>query len=921
MKNKLLLKALLSILLCLGLNVSGEDFKFSTIATGNTTGYIGDLIITNKTSQLKNFTIQDYVIPSKNDKQGFVVLNKDAEKVEILAGESHTYQLYGYCINVALLPPKDGELLADFSKWYLKEKFDDKEAQKWKYASGKPKTINFKTQMPVAAPLIVDAVNKLEERYNMQRITLEIPDLYPGNSLILKEALIQQAIWQFTSTIQGKTYTFGDFEQSILKQEEIKNWLKINGTDDEVVDNKSFSKKNYFNFQCQKLWNIVTQLNLTANPKIKNVIPEWDIVTGNLNPKFIRFQYNWRDIALTGYNFKPEEVEKKKMWPYYVAGGVAVAGITTAAILLTKGKKGCTDPTACNYNEEAKKDDGSCEFISGCMDAMACNYNPDACNEDNNSCIAAPCNETDCDLKQGIIRFNECGTGFSRNCFAPFPYYLIEYNGELYDPLFDLVEYCINGFEGQSVLFDFNVIPADQIDPDDVTCLDTATPIYLTCLEIDTEECTKELVTLEVENCDCDESERTFLKKEDGTLLEFYFSDRCKSQSFESGNAYYVDYGISNFEPNCSIAKELAFVTCMEKACPDPCDPACLKIGTIRYNENCMTDIIRTCTQIPHYLIEYNGELLSPILNRKNIGEGCFVGYEGQQVLFNFTEVPDSEVNASYVCADIATPIDITCFQTIKGNCNSEQVEVVAFNCSCNGNRTAFFENSIGETLLFLETNCATAGVPFYVGDVYNVDYFDAVTQPGCDVADKTVVLTCLEKVIVLKTDEDEPETNSNALKNLTPYIENSIVSIPIQKSEYLDEQLVTTILGINYYKPLTPTIFIQNQTVVGNVFSSNLYFLNNKTTINAKNPYLPIHYGFGLNNRQLTDFITTRNWETDVIWNVGFTLTIFKKLQIQSEVFKTFNVEDKPNVSLRLIYGQSKEVKEKPKSVKGLKF
>ena len=35
---------------------------------------------------------------------------------------------------------------------------------------------------------------------------------------------------------------------------------------------------------------------------------------------------------------------------------------------------GCTDLTACNYNEEATSDDGSC-IPSGCMETEACNYN------------------------------------------------------------------------------------------------------------------------------------------------------------------------------------------------------------------------------------------------------------------------------------------------------------------------------------------------------------------------------------------------------------------------------------------------------------------------------------------------------------------------------------------------------------------
>lgn len=53
---------------------------------------------------------------------------------------------------------------------------------------------------------------------------------------------------------------------------------------------------------------------------------------------------------------------------------------------------GCTDMTACNYNESATDDDGSCEFTTclGCTDSAACNYDMDATIDDG-SCESTTC--------------------------------------------------------------------------------------------------------------------------------------------------------------------------------------------------------------------------------------------------------------------------------------------------------------------------------------------------------------------------------------------------------------------------------------------------------------------------------------------------------------------------------------------------
>ena len=58
---------------------------------------------------------------------------------------------------------------------------------------------------------------------------------------------------------------------------------------------------------------------------------------------------------------------------------------------------GCTDATACNYDDAATLDDGSCDYSCvGCTDSMACNYDMDA-TVDSGDCTYPAADYLDCD--------------------------------------------------------------------------------------------------------------------------------------------------------------------------------------------------------------------------------------------------------------------------------------------------------------------------------------------------------------------------------------------------------------------------------------------------------------------------------------------------------------------------------------------
>jgi len=79
---------------------------------------------------------------------------------------------------------------------------------------------------------------------------------------------------------------------------------------------------------------------------------------------------------------------------FNVDAGVIVQSTPELGTLfpLPSGTPGCTDANACNFDEDATEDDGSCEFVScaGCTNDQACNYDENATIDDG-SCEFVSC--------------------------------------------------------------------------------------------------------------------------------------------------------------------------------------------------------------------------------------------------------------------------------------------------------------------------------------------------------------------------------------------------------------------------------------------------------------------------------------------------------------------------------------------------
>lgn len=729
-----------------------EGWKFTAKATGKTTGHIGDLAITNQSVQTQSISLDAYLIPPKNGKQGYAVYEESIQKITIKAGETYTHPLKGYCVNVKLPPPNAGEPFPEFSKWFSAKNIDIDYVNVW-HKDETPTHLNFTSQFNQAASVLLDAVKNLDTQYNTWKKPLQIPDLYPGDDLVTKEAIIQQTIWQFASALQGKIYSFEQFEQSILQQPRVKQWMNLRGIQSSTINHYSIRNSTYFNYQCQKLWYIFNELNTYINIGSRQLISQRTMNIENLQVKDIQFQDVWANVNLAGLDFKVNEpltitdintkkpkskTKFEKYWPYGAVGAGLVTGVT-GIIILT--------------NDKDDDDDDNESEIEGCMDETACNFDEAA--EKQGECLYEDC-------------FGVCGGG---NIFGTL---------------------CNGG----------NGVFTEEC----------------ACREFD---CSLNLGTIKF----CDQDATVKLIDLNGVLFEVEFSESVQEEfvcnttnlTLQDGQIIKFDYYELDEAPKCdTIINKKIMLTCLELV---------NKEGLCNLKNGSVSKSYQVCNEADEEL-----------------------------VILMKTDSTYFIIPQAFECSEIFQQLEAM-VDTSGNNIIDIKLDYEAFNYDRTCNAT-------------------------------------------------WVVLTCLE----IDTGVLKQTPNSYYNEGFTPIIENRLVTTAIQHSEFSDAEVLTNILGVQYNQPITPALFIENQSALGYLPQADLYLLNNKLTLNAKNPYLPIHYGMGFNSLQLTEIPNLSNWQNELIWNVGMKVPVFKIFQLEADVFKSFEVEDPLNFTFRVVYKKGRD-------------
>jgi len=269
---------LFSFFISLAFTLSGQQsLKVIAKGTGQTTGHIAELSVTNSSDKPMLIKPQIVFIPSSGRYQSYV--GRISQGNNIAAGESASIPVIGYCTDVHKPPVALGSEMPPIVDWICVQDpemnlevlngisiipsselppfglndipeitaspgftfigLDPNEAitATWPGTNTPIEgTIQLADNEIDFVPFIIDAVIRIEKiAYELVSEGL-VTTPFSNDSKREAEALIQQSIWIYMGAITGESYTKDDFSEQIIVQYEDKTQTEIEEASAETVD-------------------------------------------------------------------------------------------------------------------------------------------------------------------------------------------------------------------------------------------------------------------------------------------------------------------------------------------------------------------------------------------------------------------------------------------------------------------------------------------------------------------------------------------------------------------------------------------------------------------------------------------------------------------------------------------------------------
>ncbi|GEM_PF-1191458 len=388
--EKMIAIVILLLLPPLYIEAQAQSLKITATGTGQTTGHIANLSITNTTGSTVRINTQTCYIPSDGKYQPYVAT---IPGTSVPPGTSYLH-VEGYCANVYAHPVPEGNPMPLVTDWIpviqpgidvprggtnilttpAVPAFKPEDIPGLVQTSGYtplptnasqaimttwPKTnIPFEgTIKPGAhpkpfAPVLVEAANRITKAYDDLKHAGDVNTPFSGEPQKEREAIIQQTFWMYTARITGRHYQKEQFREKVIKQFE--------DNSDTEVESLSKEEKEKLESGIDVFWN--TFINVSIEAKVLNgnknaagststtstLMPPWDKI--ELTDERMKPGYHYANTGLNNFPWIP------------VIGGAVAAGTLVYFLIDDKEE---VDTIDCAFTASVISTSSTCGLSNG----------------------------------------------------------------------------------------------------------------------------------------------------------------------------------------------------------------------------------------------------------------------------------------------------------------------------------------------------------------------------------------------------------------------------------------------------------------------------------------------------------------------------------------------------------------------------